>query len=507
MFPSPSASAAASGAVPRPNFVVVFADDLGWGDLGAFGQEQIETPRLDRMALEGQRWTAFYAGDAWCPASRNSLLAGLHTGHTVLRGVGVLPEETGGVPRFLPERLRREGYEVAMFGKWGLGTYETDGRIAAFATGGRPSHLGFDRFVGLMKHRDAHTHELPPYPQEPGDSQIHPVLWTIQDGDTVELPETTVTPFLPDLFLEEAIAFLREERSEPFFLYFPTALPHAEYYLPADDPGWRPYVDEEGVSVFPEVPWPGDPSFRRPVPAPKATYAALVSRLDRDVGLLLDTLVDEDLHHETLVLFLSDNGPAGGGGFENPDFFGSAGGLRGLKRSLYEGGIRVPMLAWWPGTIPAETVVDAPAAVWDVPATLLELAGGPAYTDLDGISLVPALLDAGVPAHDETAPLYRETSFFADSQALRVGPWKLVRPVIEGADDPVELYDLSSDPGETTDLADRPEHCERRRSLIDLMNQEHLDAPLGGFPVPPLSVDCPLLVDGFESGDTSEWDY
>ena len=518
-----------------PNIVLFFADDLGYGHLGSYGQTLIATPRLDEMAAQGVRMTQFYAGDSWCPASRNALMTGKHTGHTQLRAVGVLREDSGSesLPLYLPGLLKTAGYATGLFGKWGLGSYSSTDGSRPVATGGRPTHLGFDEVLGFMTHRDAHTCTLPPFPQKPGDFRIHDRLWVSRDGETVEDPRAEI-PYLPDVLMDAALDFIDRHRDRPFFLYLPSALPHAEYFLPADDPAWRPYLDEQGSSVFAETPWTGHPGFRRPVPAPRATFAAMVSRLDAEVGQILDHLTERGLAERTLFLFLSDNGPAGDAGFESPQFFNGAGNLRGLKTSLYEGGIKVPMLALWPGTIQA-TAPSEPAALWDLLPTLLDLAGIPHPPDLDGRSLVELWLgdrhqtsessaspgetnsEPSNPAtkeprrlHDATSPLYWETfNWNHRSQAIRVGQWKAVRPQIKDAYDRVELYNLETDPEETLDLSPLRKHCHVLIRLKELMNASHEDPPeppRGNFKVPALAPDCaPLFADGFESGNVFSW--
>ncbi len=527
-----------------PNIVLFFVDDLGYGHLGSYGQALIKTPRLDEMAARGLRMTHFYSGDSWCPASRNTLMSGKHSGHTQLRGVGTLEEEDPETaPLYLPGWLRRAGYATGLFGKWGLGSYSVppDGDRPV-ATSGRPTHLGFDEFLGFMTHRDAHTFTLPPFAQKPGDYRIHDRLWKSVDGETVEDPRSRI-PYLPDVLLDAALEFIDRHQERPFFLYLPSALPHAEYFLPKDDPAWAHYLDEQGRSVFPETEWSGNPAFRRPVPFPKATFAAMVTRLDTEVGRALDHLEHKGLAEKTLVLFISDNGPAGDAGLESPQFFNGSGGLRGLKTSLYEGGIRVPMIAYWPGTIPAG-VSSEPAALWDLLPTLLELADAPGPSHLDGRSMVKLMVDqqeapqvdvmseeAGkadipqqadinntveakmeepAPLHDRSSLLYWETfNWNHRSQAIRLGKWKAIRPEIKGHYDRVELYDLESDPEEIIDYSPLRSHCGKLVQLKKLMNASHEKPPpqpRGSFEVPELVLDCAhLFSDGFESGNELGW--
>jgi arylsulfatase A-like enzyme len=499
----PAFSAPASE--PPPNFVVVLVDDLGVGDLGSYGQPMIQTPRLDAMASGGIRLTRLYAGDAWCPVTRVSLLTGRHAGHAVVRGDLVPPEDSDGEPLYLQRFLRLAGFATGMFGKWGLGSYDADDGGPAVAVGGRPSHLGFDEFLGAMTHRDAHTHELPPYPQQPGDAPIHDRLWEIDGGQTIESGLLDV-PFIQEDVMVAALDFVTRHRDQPFFLYLPFNLPHAEYYIPPDDPAWLPYLDETGTSVFPETPFAGNALMRRPVPEPKAAYAALVGRIDADVGRLLDHLQTLGLAARTLVVFASDNGPAGDAPYNNPDFFGSAAGLRGLKLELFEGGIRVPGILYWPGRIAPGRLSAEPVGLWDLFPTLFELAGLEVPAGVDGVSLVP-LIDGRRPTpHDEERPLYWETwnSVFR-GQAIRDGSLKLVRTGTVDPSGPVALYDLAVDPTERMDLSRDRERCATLLQLIARLNAARSDPPGGGFSVTPLAPVCPLFRDGFETGDTSAW--
>jgi arylsulfatase A-like enzyme len=476
-----------------PNLIVILADDLGWGDLGVYGQLLIRTPRLDRMAEEGVRFRQFYSAAPICPPAREAFLTGRHTGHTRVRTSGVLPRDSAAAPRYLPRFLAGAGYATGMFGKWGMGAYEVDADGRARVTGGAPERLGFARFLGPMTHRDAHTYTLPPYPLQPGDEPIHGRLWRIRNGATREDRAARV-PYTQDAYLAAALDFVRRNRDRPFFLYLPWTLPHAELYLPADDPAWAGYLDAEGESVFPEAPWRGDRLFRRPNPRPRATYAAMVTRLDRDVGRLLDLLDALGLAENTLVVFTSDNGPHGAGGLGGPGFFGSTGGLAGMKNTLFEGGIRAPAIARWPGTVAAGRVVDQPLALWDLMPTLLELAGVERPAGIDGLSLAPLLRGEPQPYHDASSPLYWEAFGVARGQAVRFGRWKALRLRPAAPDDRVRLFDLLADPGETTDLARdlaaRPELCPIYLRLVRILNTARTD-PGGGLSFPRLRERCP----------------
>jgi len=481
-----------------PNLVVVLADDLGWGDLGVYGQRLIRTPRLDRMAAEGLRFTDFYSAAAICPPAREAFLSGRHTGHTRVRAFeGVLEGDSAAAPRYLPRWLAGAGYVTGVFGKWGMGAYETVEGGRARVTAGAPERLGFAEFLGAMTHRDAHTYTLPPYPLRLGDQPIHGRLWTIRGGATREA-RTSRVPYTQDAYLAAALDFVRRHRDRPFFLYLPWTLPHAELYLPPDDPAWSPYLDAAGRSLFPETPWRGDGTFRRPNPRPRATYAAMVSRLDRDVGRLLDLLDALGLAENTVVVVTSDNGPHGAGGIGGPGFFGSAGGLAGMKNTLFEGGIRAPAIFRWPGTVAAGRVEDETLALWDLLPTFLELAGVARPAGIDGLSFAPLLRGEDQPGHGAAAPLYWESFAGFRGQAARLGRYKALRGRLESPDDRVRLFDLEADPGETTDLAAgfaadparRAELCPVYLELVRVLNAARTD-PGGRFSFPPLREECP----------------
>jgi len=483
------AAAARPGTAPpaaaetRPNFIVVLADDLGWGDLEPYGQHLIRTPRLSRMAAEGATFRQFYSGAPLCPPARESLLTGRHTGHTRTRTTAVVQPDAADATRHLTRLLAGAGYATGMFGKWGLGSYELGPDGSARAGAGAPHQVGFAELLGTLTHRDAHTHTLPPFPLLPGDPRIHPRLWTVRNGATREA--TAEAPYVQDLYLGRALDFIRRHRDEPFFLYLPWTLPHAELYLPPGDPAWARYLDAAGESVFPETPWRGNSLYRRPNPHPRATYAAMVSRLDADIGRLLDRLDAEGLGERTLVVVTSDNGPHDAGGLDGPAFFASTGGLAGMKWRLEEGGIRVPAIARWTGTVPAGLTVEEPVALWDLLPTFLELAGAEAPAGIDGVSIAPLL--AGLPQrpHGPTAPLYWETFTNFRGQAVRVGRWKALRRGLAGPDDPVALYDLEADPEERHDLAGRPELCPLLGDLVRLLNRARTD-PGGALSFPRL---------------------
>lgn len=459
----PALLAAADNAPPRrpPNIILILVDDLGYGDLSCYGQKRFATPNIDRMAAEGIRFTSFYAGAPVCAPSRSTLMTGQHTGHTPIRGnAEVMPEGQTPLPGTapsVPKLLRGGGYASGGFGKWGLGFIGSEGD---------PLAQGFDRFFGFNCHRWAHRY-YPPY------------LW---DGRLqVFLPGNDMrqkTTYAPDLIQREALEFIRQNRSKPFFLYFPTTIPHAEMMAPDDE------ILAHFRGRFPETPfagwagpWGGEadygpraaPGGYAAQPMPRATFAAMVTRLDRQVGELLRLLDELGVAEDTLVMLTSDNGPHKEGGHD-PEFFDSNGPLRGGKRDLYDGGIRVPFIARWPGTIAPGRTTDMAAAFWDVLPTLADLTGLPIPADIDGISLLPALRGRGEQA--QHGYLYWEFGEVNAGQAVRSGEWKAIRFFAEGGrPERVELYNLARDIGETRDLAAQEPGIVAK--MIRHMNEAH----------------------------------
>ncbi|NNC41862.1 MAG: sulfatase-like hydrolase/transferase, partial [Acidimicrobiia bacterium] len=363
-----------------PNIVMIMADDLGYGDLGSYGQQYIKTPRLDAMAANGARFTEFYSGSPWCPPARSTLMTGQHGGRSFLRHVGWFPEGQ----QTIAKSLRDDGYSTALFGKWGLGQLSGQGLV-----GGSPIDAGFEEFTGYLSHRDAHAYYLdsPETPAEstpahPYYSNLRQFLYT-SSGTDVRPMMISPDRYTHDEFIDRSLDFIEEQRLEPFFLYLPVTIPHAELVVPPDEPGENllgQYLNEDGTSIFPEIPYQPELDglgYDRWNDKPRATYAAMVSRLDRDVGRIQDLIIELGLAEDTLIVFTSDNGPHDEGGIERlaGDFsFDSAGGLAGGKYHLTEGGIRVPALAWWPGTIAPGTVIDKQAALWDLAPTFAEMA-------------------------------------------------------------------------------------------------------------------------------------
>lgn len=416
--------------ISPPNILLIQADDLGYGDVSAYGQTRFDTPSLDRLAREGIRFTQYYAGSTVCAPSRTALMTGLHTGHTWIRGNGRLPE--GDVPLrpedvTIAEVLRGAGYRTAVIGKWGLGQPGTTGQ---------PDRQGFDHSFGFLDHRHAHR-------------QFTDHLWRNGQRVATDLEDDYVN----DLFTRETAAFIERNDPRPFFVYLNYTVPHAE--LRAPDESIAPFR-----SRFPEQPFAnatadGKPTGARPdaaslgyrsQPTPFAAFAAMITRMDRDIGRLADLLRMQGIDRRTLVLFISDNGPHREGGAD-PGFFKSSGDLRGIKRDLYEGGIRVPMIARWMGTIPAGRVSDHVWAHWDVLPTVADIAGARVPAGLDGMSMTRALRGERQPTHPFLYWEFHERGF---QQAVRMGRWKAVRLKMDA---PMELYDLENDSRETRDIA------------------------------------------------------
>ncbi len=396
----------AQPAAKKWNIVLIVADDLGYGDLGCYGQERIRTPRIDRMAAEGTRFTNAYAGHTVCAPSRCSLFTGLHTGHARMRGntqTWLRPQDVT-----IGEVLKRAGYRTGVVGKWSLGPMGTTGYAL---------EKGIDEFFGYFSQSHAHTY----YPQVLLDGRRHVELrrnWSNQPDQ-----------YAHDLFTERALRFI-DDAAGPFFLHVAYTIPHAN--------------NEKGKAGM-EVP-SDEPYSKESWPQNEKNFAAMITRMDGDVGKILDLVRAKKLENDTLVIFTSDNGPHAEGGHD-PNFFRSSGPLRGIKRDLYDGGIRVPAIAWCPGRVPQGSTSDVTWAFWDLLPTFAEMAGVPAPEGLDGHSISNALHGRQQREHEF---LYWEAHERGFKQAVRHGHWKAVRPKL-GA--PLELYDLRSDLGEQRDIA------------------------------------------------------
>jgi len=432
----------AAAANRPPNIILILADDLGYGDLGCYGQKQIPTPHLDRLAAEGMRFTQFYAGSTVCAPSRDVLMTGRHTGHATIRGnakVNLRPDD-----HTVAELLQSAGYATGLTGKWGLGYEHTD------AT---PRHKGFDSFFGYLDQTHAHNY----YPTFLVRDEARVPLRNIvpDEGPYGQGVATTRVDYSAALIADEALAFVqRQTKDRPFFLYFAPTLPHA---------------NNEGRPDGMEDP-DRDQFAAKDRPPVEAGFAAMVARLDRDVGRLLAQLEAQGLANDTLVIFASDNGPHQEGG-HSADFFASNGPLRGYKRDLTEGGIRVPFIARWPGHIAAGSTSEHAGYLGDFFATAAELARVPAPAGLDSLSFLPALLGRPQAMHEY---LYWEFYENGSAQAVRFGSWKAIRrPMLDGS---VVLYDLAADPGEAHDVAaTHPELVTQAKSFMDAA---HVPSPL-----------------------------
>ncbi|MDO5035337.1 MAG: arylsulfatase [Porphyromonas sp.] len=440
-------------AQSRPNIIFFMVDDMGIGDVGAYGQRYIPTPALDSLATEGMTFTQAYAGCSVSAPSRGSVLTGRHTGNAYIRGNQNVESTDGRIyDRALAqdevtvaEMLKEVGYDTACIGKWGLGGPDTEGA---------PWRQGFDYFFGYLGQLSAHRHR--------------PTFLHEQDA-VIELDGKT---YAQDLLMERAIDFLRDgqRKESPFFLYFTPTLPHAD--LDAEEEDKAAFEGQ-----FCERPFKGD--WYRAEEQPKATYAGMVSRIDRDVRRMIEVLQEEGLAENTLFIFTSDNGAHEEGGHD-PYFFDGNGPYRGLKRALYEGGIRVPFIAVWPGTIRANSTSYHPIAFWDVMPTLQELAGAKAQPQSDGISFYPTLTGEG--EQEQHDFLYWEFHEEGGRQAVRVGEWKLIRQQVrEASKTHDELFNLAADPGELRNVAvDYPEVVKELGAIID---REHTASQV--FPLLP----------------------
>jgi arylsulfatase A-like enzyme len=410
---------AAHGAAPgnspqRPNIIFILADDLGYGDVGCYGQKKIKTPNIDKLAADGIRFTQCYAGSTVCAPSRSSLMTGQHTGHTRIRGNQAYPLQPEDVT--VAEVLKKAGYTTAVFGKWALGLNNTTGT---------PGKKGFDEFFGFVSQTHAHDY----YPTN---------IW--RNEDLLLLDANTNNQkriYIHDQFTRAATNFIRINQLKPFFLYLAYTIPHTHNELGRktgngmEVPTDEPYSNED---------WP----------QPEKNKAAMITRMDRDIGRILAVLKSHKLETNTVVFFASDNGPHKEGG-PDPEFFQSAGPLRGIKRALYEGGIRVPMIVQWSGTIRPGQVSDFPWAFWDFLPTAAEIGGAsdklPA--SIDGQSILPTLFGKPQRPHEF---FYWEFHEKGSEQGVRMGDWKAVRHAF---DQPMELYDLRTDLGETNNVASR----------------------------------------------------
>jgi arylsulfatase A-like enzyme len=471
-----AAAAAQDPAAPKrpPNVVFVLADDLGYRELGCFGQQKIKTPRIDALAAQGMRLLRHYAGAPVCAPSRSVLMSGKHPGHAAVRDnkeaqpEGQWPTPAGDT--LLPQALRDAKYATGAFGKWGLGF---------FGTSGDPLARGFDRFYGYNCQRHAHSY-WPAYlwdgatklplrnePPVPGSGKL---AADADPNDPKCYARFVGSDYAPDRILAQAVAFVAANKDRPFFLYYPSVLPHLALHVPEQD--LKPYD-----GAFPETPYTGQNGYT-PHRTPRAAYAAMISRLDAEVGALADALAKAGVADDTLFVVTSDNGathsPVGGA---DVDFFASCGELRGRKGSLYEGGIRVPAVVRWPGVVAPGSSSERTTGFEDWLPTLAEACSAKSPKGVDGISMLPTLKGM---RQDPRTFLYREFAGYGGWQAAWVGNFKLVRKQLQKPEQTTtELYDLAEDPGEQDDLARA--QPQRVQAIEVVFRTEHV--PSATFPL------------------------
>lgn len=457
-------------AQKKPNIIYIYADDLGFGELGCYGQQKIRTPFLDKMAAEGIRFTQHYSSAPVCAPSRAMLLTGLHAGHSYIRGNYELggyedSSERGQMPLpdqayTIPELLKKQGYATALIGKWGLGMH---------SNGGSPLKHGFDYYYGYLDQKQAHNF----YPSH---------LWENDRWDTLKQPyfkvhrridSATATQsdfdafkgkdYAPQKMTERALSFIDQHADQPFFLYLPYTIPHLALQVPDE------WVDKYR-GEFIEQPYYGQKGYS-PHQYPLSAYAAMISYLDAQVGIILQKLKEKGLDNNTIVFFSSDNGPTFTGGVD-AKFFNSNASLRGLKMDLYEGGIRVPLIARWPGKIKPGTVSDHLSIQYDMFATISDLVKSQEKQKTDGISFLPTLL--GENARQKKHPfLYFEYPEKGGQLAVRHGNWKAVKiNLIKQPTSPWQLFNLMDDPTETNDLS--RQHPKILQKINRLVRAQHL---------------------------------
>lgn len=460
------AAPAAAPAPSRPNIILILADDLGYGELGAYGQREIQTPHLDRLAARGMRFTRFYAGSPVCAPSRSVLMTGLHTGHTRVRGNAPRTDRTAqtlrATDRTVARALQEAGYATALIGKWGLGQQGSTGI---------PNRHGFDYFYGYLDQLHAHN----PYPEFLMRQDQRVRLRNTMDAkappEAVESGAgwaSVARDFAPDLMTDEALRWISQPRRKPFFLFWSLITPHA------NNEGTRVGRGQEvpDLGIYKDRPWP----------LADRAHAATITRLDADVGRLLQRLQRLGLDQNTLILFSSDNGHHQEGG-NHPELFDANGPLRGLKRDLYEGGIRVPLIACWPGRIQPGVSTDHVGSFSDFFPTVCDLAGAPPPLGLDGTSFLPTLL--GQAGQRPNPLLYWEFHEGGFSQAVLMdGRWKAIRN--KRRDNPIELYDVAVDTGETVNrAAQQPDWVKRAEALFVSERRDALNWPIREAPRSP----------------------
>lgn len=446
----------------KPNIIYILADDLGYGDLSCYGQKLYSTPNIDSLAKSGLKFTRHYSGSTVCAPSRSALMTGRHTGHTFIRGnkevkpEGQYPLKDDAVT--IAESLKEIGYVTGAFGKWGLGSPASEGD---------PNNQGFDEFYGYNCQRMGHNY----YPYHLWHNQTK-VMLAGNEGRKTE-------QYGPDMIHDQALNFIDENKDKPFFLYYPTIIPHAELFAPES------YMLKHRGQYEPEKQYTGVDYGENYRLGPygsqteaHAAFAAMVNVLDDHVGEIVAKLKAEGLYENTLIIFTSDNGPHLEGGAD-PDFFNSNGIFKGYKRDLYEGGIRVPMIAVWEGNIQSGTETNHLSAFWDVFPTLAEITGAGLPDETDGISFLPILLGKTnqQKQHDF---LYWEFHELGGRKAIRKDNWKLVMyNIFTPEKTTVELFDLNADPQEAHNLAEK--HPDLVKELSELMTDAHVESEVFPF--------------------------
>ncbi|WP_037328788.1 arylsulfatase [Runella zeae] len=454
----------------RPNIIYIYADDMGYAELGCYGQKKIKTPHLDKLASEGIRFTQHYTSTPVCAPARCQLLTSKHAGHSYIRGnyeLGGFPDslEGGQMPLYpgaftIGRMLQGVGYTTACIGKWGLGMANSSGS---------PNSQGFDYFYGYLDQKQAHNF-YPTHLWENGKSV--PLNNPVIDVHKKLTPETATDAafayyrgkdYAIDKMAQKALAFVKENKNRPFFLYLPFTTPHVSLQAPEE-------AVNEYVGQFEDKPYLGEKSYAS-TPYPRATYAAMITYMDKQVGALMQLLKDLKIDDNTIVMFSSDNGATFNGGVEAA-YFRSVANLRGLKMDVYEGGIREPMIARWPQKIPANQVTDHVSVQYDVMATLADIAGYTKPIDTDGLSFLPTLLGQKT-KQKQHAYLYWEYPEKGGQLAIRMGNWKGVKTEVrKNRKGPWELYDLSKDESETTNVA--AQHPELVREFDEIVEREHV---------------------------------
>jgi len=467
----------------RPNIILIMADDLGYNELGCYGQKVIKTPNIDKLAKEGMRFTQFYSGSPVCAPSRCVLLTGLHTGHAYIRDNyelgGFKDEEEGGQLHLLEGTetigtiLKENGYITGIIGKWGLG---------GPGSTGVPNQQGFDYFYGYLCQKQAHNY----YPTH---------LWENENWDTLNneffMPHQKLggnpddsksyekysgNDYAQDKMMEKALAFLEKNKDTSFFLYLPFTVPHLALQVPEDEPSLEDYKE-----IIPDSPYVGNKGYL-PHPFPRAAYAAMITRMDREIGKIIQFLKSNGLDKNTVVLFTSDNGPTYNRiGGSDSDFFESNKPFSGLKGSVHEGGIRVPLVVWWPGKIKPNSESDHLGAFQDFLPTIADLVDTDYQGSVDGLSLYPTLV--GQEGLEQHSHLYWEFPSYGGQVAVRMGKWKAIgKGLLKNPENLLELYNLENNIAEQKNVAnENPDVIKQIKELIKSSRE-----PSEYFPFPTL---------------------